>query len=128
MLRAYFAWKRGLPFSYEGDVEPRGHTRDIRYTADGNEVSARTDVLSYSTTGYEMLDVDARRRIVGQLSHPSRSRRALRAGYVFSRDQIAKSIRPGTMVYDPNGHVATIFRIEPEWAHRNISTPIPTIP
>src|SRR5579862_1669704 len=57
VLRAYFAWKRGLPFSYEADVEARGHTRDIRYTADGNEVSARTDVLSYSTSGYEMIDV-----------------------------------------------------------------------
>jgi hypothetical protein len=57
VLRAYFAWKRGLPFSYEGDVEPRGHTRDIRYTPNGNEVTARTDVLTYSTSGYEMIDV-----------------------------------------------------------------------
>jgi len=112
VLRAYFAWKRGLPFSYEGDVEPRGHTRDIRYTAAGNEVSARTDVLSYSTTGYEMIDV--MRDAVSSASfriHPD-----LDGPYepdMYSPAISVRSIRPGTMVYDPNGHVATIFRIEP---------------
>jgi hypothetical protein len=112
VLRAYFAWKRGLPFSYEGDVEARGHTRDIRYTRDGNEVSARTDVLSYSTSGYEMIDV--MRDAVSSASfriHPD-----LDGPYepdMYSPAISVKSIRPGTMVYDPNGHVATIFRIEP---------------
>ena len=112
VLRSYFAWKRGLPFSYEGDVEARGHTRDIRYTAAGNEVSARTDVLSYSTSGYEM--IDAMRDAVSSASfriHPD-----LDGPYepdMYSPAIGVKSIRPGTMVYDPNGHVATIFRIEP---------------
>src|SRR5580698_9931964 len=48
VLRTYFAWKRGLPFSYESAVEPRGATNDVRYTMDGNEVSARADVLTNS--------------------------------------------------------------------------------
>ena len=34
-LRAYYAWKRGLPFSYISAVSPRGRTSDIRYTASG---------------------------------------------------------------------------------------------
>jgi hypothetical protein len=112
VLRGYFAWKHGLPFSYEGDVEPRGHTRDIRYTAAGNEVSARTDVLSYSTTGYEMIDVmrdavsSASFRIHPDLEEPYEPD-------MYSPAIGVKSIRPGTMVYDPNGHVAIIFRIEP---------------
>ncbi|MGD0142856.1 MAG: hypothetical protein ABSC92_06840 [Rhizomicrobium sp.] len=112
VLRGYFAWKRGLPFSYEGDVEPRGHTRDIRYTAAGNEVSARTDVLSYSTTGYEMIDVmrdavsSASFRIHPDLEEPLEPD-------MYSPAIGVKSIRPGTMVYDPNGHVAIVFRIEP---------------
>ncbi|MGD0867640.1 MAG: hypothetical protein ABSA49_19020, partial [Rhizomicrobium sp.] len=112
VLRGYFAWKHGLPFSYEGDVEPRGHTRDIRYTAAGNEVSARTDVLSYSTTGYEMIDVmrdavsSASFRIHPDLEEPDEPD-------MYSPAIGVKSIRPGTMVYDPNGHVAIIFRIEP---------------
>ncbi|HUO97523.1 MAG TPA: hypothetical protein VMU01_02580, partial [Rhizomicrobium sp.] len=32
-LRFYYAWKRGLPFSFAAEVAPRGHTRDMRYTA-----------------------------------------------------------------------------------------------
>ena len=29
-LRFYYAWKRGLPFTYVQSVSPRGRTRDIR--------------------------------------------------------------------------------------------------
>jgi hypothetical protein len=39
-LRAYYAWKRGLPFSYIAAVSPRYRTRDIRYTSGGNTISA----------------------------------------------------------------------------------------
>ena len=112
VLRAYFAWKRGLPFSYENNVEPRGHTRDIRYTRDGNEVVDRHDVVSYSGSGYEMIDTmqgqvwSASFRIHPDLDTPLEPD-------MYSPAISVKSIRPGTMVYDPNGHVATIFRIEP---------------
>src|SRR5271168_5355603 len=45
-LRFYYAWKRGLPFSYVRDVSPVGGARDIRYSAHGNQVEARRDVTS----------------------------------------------------------------------------------
>src|SRR5262245_4887531 len=38
VLRFYYAWKRGLPFSYVSDVSPRGRARDMRYSAGGNQV------------------------------------------------------------------------------------------
>ena len=113
VLRAYFAWKRGLPFSYERDVEPRGHTRDIRYTRNGNAVVARTDVLSYSTSGYALLnDVrdaisSASYRIHPDLETPTEPD-------LYSPVVSSKSIRPGTLIYDPNGHVATIYRVDPD--------------
>jgi len=112
VLRTYFAWKRGLPFSYESEVEPRGHTNDIRYTMDGNEVSARADVLTNSVNGYSLLHVV--RDAVSSASyriHPD-----VETPYepdMYSPLIQPKSIRPGTMVYDPNGHVATIYRIFP---------------
>lgn len=111
VLRAYYAWKRGLPFSYEHDVDPRGHTRDIRYTKKGNEVTARTDVLSFSTTGTQMLNdirdaiSSASYRIDPALEEPFEPD-------LYSPAIDAKSIRPGTLVYDPNGHVATIWRVD----------------
>ena len=55
VLRAYFAWKRGLPFSYESGVQVRGGGADPRYSQDGNTVTSRTDVLTGSTSGYTLL-------------------------------------------------------------------------
>ena len=113
VLRAYYAWKRGLPFSYEHDVEPRGHTRDIRYTKNGNEVTARTDVLSFSPSGYTLLDAvrdaisSASYRIHPDLQEPLEPD-------LYSPAIEAKSIHPGTIIYDPNGHVATIYRVDPD--------------
>ncbi|MDE3114829.1 MAG: hypothetical protein KGL26_04430, partial [Pseudomonadota bacterium] len=113
ILRAYYAWKRGLPFSYESEVEPRGASRDIRYTPSGNEVTARHDVLSGSTTGYALLETlrdavsSATYRIHPDLETPDEPdfySPALKPG----------AIRPGTVIYDPNGHLATVYRIDPD--------------
>ncbi|HEY1632973.1 MAG TPA: hypothetical protein VGF56_16770 [Rhizomicrobium sp.] len=113
VLRAYYAWKRGLPFSYENAVEARGHTRDIRYTPNGNEVVERKDVLTGSISGYELLDEvrdqisSASYRIHPELDDPEEPD-------LYSPAINAKSIRPGSMIYDPNGHVATIYKIGPD--------------
>ncbi len=113
VLRAYYAWKRGLPFSYESAVEPRGHTRDIRYTPNGNSVVERKDVLTGSVSGYELLDEvrdiisSASYRIHPDLDDPHEPD-------MYSPTINAKSVRPGTMVYDPNGHVATIYKVDPD--------------
>ena len=55
MLRAYYAWKNGLPFSYSSAVTPLGYSKDIRYTARGNFISTRRDLLDAG--------IDARRAI-----------------------------------------------------------------
>ena len=118
VLRAYYAWKRGLPFSYVSAVEPRGHTRDIRYTPNGNTVVERKDVLSYSGSGYELLDVirdavsSATYRIHPDLDDPVPD--------LYSPRIDPKSVRPGTMIYDPNGHVGTVYRVDPDGSIRYI--------
>lgn len=111
VLRAYFAWKRGLPFSYESGISPRGATTDIRYSQTGNQVTGRTDVLTGSTDGYRLLHTliaaisTASFRIHPSLERPKESdfySPAIRVG----------SIRPGTVIYDPDGHVATIYEVQ----------------
>lgn len=112
VLRAYFAWKRGLPFSYELSVAPRGPTDDFRYSWSGNEVTARQDVSTDATTGYGLLD--AVRNAISSASyriHPD-SETPYEADF-YSPAIDPKSIRPGTMIYDPNGHVVTVYRIYP---------------
>lgn len=110
-LRAYFAWKQGLPFAYTSAVSPLGRTRDIRYSAQGNAVAARTDVLSGSMTGPALLA-----RLRDSISsamyriHPARETPLPPDHYSASLD--SKSIRPGTVIYDPNGHLAVVYRVE----------------
>jgi hypothetical protein len=110
MLRAYFAWKNGLPFSYTSAVLPIGSTRDIRYTRLGNRVIGRHHVVGPV--------VDARRaipRIVDTISSahyrypPRQTDRMLPDHYPVAITP--RSIRPGTLIYDPNGHVAVVYKV-----------------
>lgn len=108
VLRAYFAWKRGLPFSYISSVSPRGNTTDIRYTAAGNNIASREDVTTGSINGPTLLT-----RLTEQVSsaqyrmHPDMEGTDL---YPIRLDR--KAMKPGTVLYDPNGHLAIIYRIE----------------
>ncbi len=111
VLRAYFAWKRGLPFSYESGVAPLGGATDDRYSRNGNRVTGRTDVLTGSTTGYALLNKllsvtsSASYRIGPDVDGPPEPD-------FYSAAIDAKTIRPGTVIYDPNGHLALVFHVE----------------
>ena len=110
VLRFYFAWHRGLPFSYAARVEPRGPARDARYSPAGNAVVARRDVLS----GADALSVwedlrdavsSATYRIHPALEEP-------RESDFYSPALTPRAIRPGTVIYDPNGHLAVVWKVE----------------
>ncbi len=113
VLRFYYAWKRGLPFAYVSNVEPRGHTRDIRYTARGNAVAERVTVQGGGASGYATMETlrgtisSATFRIHPDLEQP------LPQDF-YSPTIQPGSIRPGTVIYDPNGHLAIVYRVEPD--------------
>jgi hypothetical protein len=114
-LRFYYAWKRGLPFSYVSDVSPRGRTRDIRNSPKGNQVEARRDVL----TGDDGLRVlNALRDQISSATY--RIHPALGGDDLYSPALTPRAIRPGTVIYDPNGHLAVVWRIEPDGRIRYI--------
>jgi hypothetical protein len=121
MLRAYFAWKNGLPFSYSTAVTPIGYSRDIRYTAQGNLISTRRDLVEGDLDGRKALP-----QIVGTISSahyrypPNYTGKLLPDHYPvkIARD----SIKPGTIIYDPNGHVAVIYKVTPEGRIHYIDT------
>lgn len=109
VLRFYFAWKRGLPFSYVSDIEARGPSHDWRYSAAGNRVNART--YPAGENGYAVLNEirnaisSATYRMDPELEEPLPQD-------VYSPAISVKGIRPGTMIYDPNGHLATVWKVE----------------
>ena len=107
-LRAYYAWKRGLPFSYISAVSPIGASNDIRYTARGNAIANRRDVTTGSVNGLDLLSTlrDTVSSATYRL-HPD-----LEATDLYPVRIDRKAIRPGSVLYDPNGHLAVVYRVE----------------
>ena len=111
ILRFYFAWKRGLPFSFESAVAARGDAaHDLRYSRNGNEVTERFDVPS-GANGYASME-----RLRGAVSsasyriHPDLET-PLEPDF-YSPAIAPASINPGTVVYDPAGHVGVVFDVD----------------
>jgi hypothetical protein len=118
VLRFYYAWKRGLPFSYAAEISPRGRSRDARYSENGNQVERRRVVMS----GADGLAVLA--RLQDEISSATyRIDPALEAPQqqdFYSPALDPAFIRPGTVIYDPNGHLALVFRVAPDGRIRYI--------
>lgn len=125
VLRAYFAWKNGLPFSYASAVAPNGDSNDLRYSRYGNYVVERTSVVTPAPGQFP----NARLVILNLINYvstamyrvpPHETRGDLSDFYPV---KIAPgSIRPGTVIYDPNGHAATVYDVDDEGRIRFIDS------
>ena len=110
LLRAYYAWKKGLPFSYVDAVSGSG---DMRFSKSANVPVSRTAILDHGggidgakamrelldtvfTAGYRT-DAGQTRGVPSDFYSP-----AIQPG----------SIRPGTVIYDTNGHVGIVYRVD----------------
>ncbi len=124
-LRAYFAWKNGLPFSYVSGVAPVGQSRDLRYSRYGNYATRRTDVVPQAEGAFPNARtvLTTANNIVSSAMFrfaPEPSRGEL---FDFYPVKLQKgSIRPGTVIYDPNGHVAVVYNVDDEGRIRFIDT------
>ena len=118
-LRFYFAWKRGLPFGYVSQVSMRGRGRDFRYGFNGNSVAERITVPSGETSGYEIWD-ELRDNVSSGTFRIHPALETPEEDDLYSPAIDVKSIRPGTVIYDPNGHVATVYKVEPDGRIRYI--------
>jgi len=108
VLRFYYAWKRGLPFSFVSDVRARGATRDIRYSPGGNAVASRFEVPSGTMSGYQAIEkIRAAVSSATYRLHPDAD-----DGDFYSPRLAPGSIQPGTVVYDPAGHVGIVYKVE----------------
>jgi hypothetical protein len=111
-LRSYFAWKNQLPFTYAEDVAPAGGSgRDVRYSPMGNVVRKRKTVFS------GQLGINIINNIIPNTISSSAFRMEYDAGTGFEAPDFASAqitrdaIIPGTAIYDPTGHVATVYKI-----------------
>jgi hypothetical protein len=119
LLRGYFAWKNGLPFSYANGVRSAdGRGNDIRYSPNGNVITSRRTLVPRSA-GAEINGYQALKRMQGEVDTAMYRIHPLRDGvdkgsftdfYMVRIDR--EAVRPGTIIYDADGHVVVVYKVE----------------
>jgi len=111
-LRAYYAVKKNLAFRYASAIA--GDGADLRYSKN-NRPTAFGNVSSSSTTQRLMS------RIAGVV-HSGFYRLApeIADGDTYPIDPTRASLRPGTVYYDPNGHVLVVYQVDEDGTVRTI--------
>ncbi len=124
VMRGYFAWKNNLPFSFSSDIQLRnvsGNNRDLRYSRFGNTITERKNALPVKNgSSYQLQNaISLLTKTVPSEVYSAHYRT------LYSEDDLSAalfsdfysanidkaSIRPGTIIYDPNGHVAIVYKI-----------------
>ena len=113
MLRAYYASKHGLPFSYVSHI--RGDGDDLRFTRTSNEALARRDIID---TGDGIATVPVLKLLHNEVWTATYRMNPVDETPVeqdfYSPKIQPGSIRPGTAIYDINGHVGLVYDIAPD--------------
>ncbi|MEQ8266713.1 MAG: hypothetical protein RH982_05915 [Parvibaculum sp.] len=115
VLRAYFAWKNGLPFAWQSAMQSAdGPGTDIRYSVGGNVVVGR-DSVPRTASGVNAIPV--LHTLVNVVSTAMFRRNAVSDdAHMFSDTYSPRldreAIVPGTIAYDVNGHASLVWRVE----------------
>ena len=110
MLRAYYAWKNGLPFSYVNAIS--GATIDARFNLKTNKPVSRRDLID---NGGGIAAIQAITEIGAGVSTATyRIDPAIGSAVLpdfYSPKIQPGSIHAGTTIYDINGHVVIVYEI-----------------
>lgn len=118
LLRSYFAWKKKLPFGVVSDVSAaEGRGGDLRYSPKGNIVVDRKDFIPHSP-GETMDGPKTVKQIVETVYtamyrfHPATNVNGKLFPDFYPVQITRDAVRPGTVIYDPNGHAAVVYKVE----------------
>ena len=110
MLRAYYASKNGLPFSYVSRIS--SDSGDPRFSETSNSVLARTDIVD---TGMPIDTVSVLKHLHDEVSSATyrmdpAMQMPLEQDFYSPKIQPG-SIRAGTAIYDIHGHVMLVYDV-----------------
>jgi hypothetical protein len=110
LLRAYYAWKNGLPFSYVDAISGSG---DPRLSRSANVPVSRTEIVD---RGGGINGARAMRALLDTaFTATYRTDAAQTCGVLsdfYSPAIQPGGIRPGALIYDTNGHVGIVYRVD----------------
>lgn len=105
ILRAYYSWRRELPFAFVGAVR-WVRDRDGRYLATRPASLARWD--QYASPWRLLHDLGSRVN-----SNWFRMQPEVEGGDWYTARVRRGDVRPGTAYYDPDGHVLVVYEVTP---------------
>lgn len=110
LLRAYYAWKNGLPFSYVDSISGSG---DEKHSAVGNRPAGRREFID---RGKGINGPSAVREVIENVFSATYRTDAAHDRGVLSDFYAPKIqpgvIRPGTVIYDTNAHVGIVYKVD----------------
>lgn len=111
LLRAYYAWKNNLPFSFVDAVSGEGG--DLRYTKTANRAVSRHDVIDRGggIDGPATIRNTLESVFSGTYRTDANEKRGVLSDF-YSPALAPGSIHPGTIVYDVNGHVGIVYKVD----------------
>ena len=112
-LRAYYAWKNNLPFSFVNAVAGGG--QDLRFSVQGNRAVSRYEFIDRGR-GFD--GSTAMHLVMSSVSSATYRQAADKEDRVlpdfYSPRISGQTVRPGTVLYDVNGHAAIVYRVDPD--------------
>ncbi|MGN6515001.1 MAG: hypothetical protein ACTHLR_04075 [Rhizomicrobium sp.] len=111
LLRAYYAWKNGLPFSFVNGVSGEGG--DLRFTKTANRATSRHDMIDRGNgiNGPEEIRAMLSTVFSGTYRTDAKESHGVLSDF-YSPALQPGSIHPGTIVYDVNGHVGIVYKVD----------------
>ncbi|HVW73995.1 MAG TPA: hypothetical protein VHC39_10180, partial [Rhizomicrobium sp.] len=107
LLRAYYAWKHGLPFSYADGVS------GSRFGHASNRIVSRATIIDH---GGGIDGPSAIRAMLNTVYSGTYRVDAAQDGEIpsdfYSPVLRPGSIRPGTVIYDTNAHIGIVYRVD----------------
>jgi hypothetical protein len=110
LLRGYYAWKNGLPFSYVDAISGSG---DLRFSKTPNRPVSRTDIIDrgQGINGPAVLRAMVDTVYTATFRTDANQMRGVPSDF-YSPALQPGSIRPGTLIYDTNGHVGIVYKVD----------------
>ena len=115
IFRAYYAWMNNLPFAYTTDLVEAStmspKLSDIRYSKNGNLITGKREVRNGDNINSILQNLTDTISSASFRTDASKydSSKKFRDTYPVAIDR--KVIVPGTILYDPNGHVAIVYDV-----------------
>lgn len=110
ILRGYYAWQAGLPFSFSVRLDSHPRTGGHRSRLYGTQVVDRYDIVGPGPD--PRLALPAIYQFVSSehfRNPPNYAGKMLADHYPVAISRT--SVRPGTVIFDPDGHLAVIYKV-----------------